>query len=404
LVVTGAWPDFDAERLLADVHHICEAAVDFWHAPLESPPFDRYVFMLNVVDDGYGGLEHAFSTALIAARRDLPSKHQTALSEGYTTLLGLISHEYFHAWNVKRLMPSAFKKIDYTRENHTELLWFFEGFTSYYDDLLLVRAKRLDGASYVKLLAKTINQVLTTPGRLVQSVAQASFDAWTKYYRPDENTPNSTISYYTKGALVALAFDLTLRLENSSLDKVMQNLWHTSQAGTHPIDAATILKALNQAAKRSMQIEFTQWVHGTLDLPLKPLLAKFGIDWLENESSMAQQLGLRASESALTGIKISHVFNQGVAQRTGLMVGDELIAVNNWRVRHLQELPRLITPSKPTTLTVVRDQRLLTLDLLDAHHCPPYCPTVTLTAAPDSTLTPATQAMRQAWWHHSSKT
>jgi predicted metalloprotease with PDZ domain len=190
---------------------ICETAIRFWHPGRAAR---RYVFMLNAVEDAYGGLEHRASTALICKRADLPrigAPDSAAVGEGYVTLLGLISHEYFHTWNVKRLKPAEFAPYDYTRENYTELLWFFEGFTSYYDDLLLRRAGLIDDAAYCKLLTKTINQVLQAPGRRVQSVAQASFDAWVRYYRPDENTPNSTISYYTKGALVALCLDLAAR-------------------------------------------------------------------------------------------------------------------------------------------------------------------------------------------------
>ncbi len=231
-VVSGAGAWFDGQRLLDDTRRICEAQIRFWHGD-QAPPFERYVFQLAVVDDGYGGLEHRNSTALIAGRRDLPRRGQAAgeLTEGYVTLLGLISHEYFHTWNVKRLKPAEFLPYDLSRENHTELLWFFEGFTSYYDDLFLLRCGLIDQARYLKLLAKTINQVLATPGRQVQSVAQASFDAWLKYYRPDENSANATVSYYTKGALVALTLDLRLRGEGrGSLDDVMRRLWQTSGA------------------------------------------------------------------------------------------------------------------------------------------------------------------------------
>jgi predicted metalloprotease with PDZ domain len=160
--------------------------------------------MLNAVADGYGGLEHRNSTALICQRNDLPRLQVDKLSDGYTTLLGLISHEYFHTWNVKRLRPAEFSRYDYTQENYTQLLWFFEGFTSYYDDLLLRRANLIDEAQYLRLINKTINQVLQTPGRHVHSVAQSSFEAWTKYYRQDANSINLTVSYYTKGAWVAL--------------------------------------------------------------------------------------------------------------------------------------------------------------------------------------------------------
>ena len=234
-VVAGALPGFDGARLLADTKKICEEEIRFWHEkslPKKKPPFANYLFMLNAVDDGYGGLEHRNSTALICNRKDLPRVGEPKVSEGYTTLRGLISHEYFHTWNVKRLRPSEFTSYDYTQENHTELLWFFEGFTSYYDDLLLTRAGLLDSAGYLKLLNKTINQVMQTPGTKVQSVAQASFDAWVKYYRQDENTPNSTVSYYTKGSLVALCFDLTLRHDgHTTLDDVMRALWLRCKAG-----------------------------------------------------------------------------------------------------------------------------------------------------------------------------
>ena len=189
-VVAGALPDFDGERLLADAKRICETELRFWHAG-KKPPQARYVFMLNAVDEGYGGLEHRDSTALIAARRELPQRGKPELSDGYVVLLGLISHEYFHTWNVKRLKPREFERYDYTQENYTELLWFFEGFTSYYDDLLLLRAGLIDETRYLGLLAKTVSGVLGTPGRTVQSVAQASFDAWVKYYRSDENSPNA---------------------------------------------------------------------------------------------------------------------------------------------------------------------------------------------------------------------
>src|SRR5690606_29168225 len=146
-------------------------------------------------------------------------------------------------WNVKRMRPCDFARIDYACENYTELLWFFEGFTSYYDDLLLLRAGLIDEARYLGLVGKTLSGVLATPGRKLQSVAQASFDAWVKYYRGDENTPNATVSYYTKGSLVALALDLTLRTRGKgSLDEVMRALWASSRGG--PIGEDDIAQAL----------------------------------------------------------------------------------------------------------------------------------------------------------------
>ena len=360
-VVAGALPDFDGERVLAASKRICEAQIRFWHGR-KKPPFERYVFLLNVIEDGHGGLEHRASTALIASRRDLPQIGKADISDGYVNLLGLISHEYFHTWNVKRLRPAEFTRYDYTQENYTELLWFFEGFTSYYDDLFLVRCGLIDSARYLKLIARTVGGVLALPGRKVQSVAQASFDAWVKYYRGDENTPNATISYYTKGSLVALVLDLTLRREGrGSLDAVMRELWAASAGG--PIDEAQIRAALRQVGGRSYDAEIDAWVHGTDDLPLKELLAAVGVEWADEPATLAQRLGVRVSESALTGVKVSHVLRGGAGERAGLSPGDELLAVQGWRLRRLDDALRLLTPGKAASVLVARDQRVLTLAL-----------------------------------------
>ena len=172
------------------------------------PPFDRYLFQIAAVGDGYGGLEHRASTSLVCKRDELPRRGAARITDDYRRFLGLASHEYFHSWNVKRIKPAAFAPYDLARENYTRQLWAFEGITSYYDDLALVRSGVIDREGYLQLLGRTITTVLRDPGRQAQSVADSSFDAWIKYYRQDENTPNAVVSYYPKGALVALALDL----------------------------------------------------------------------------------------------------------------------------------------------------------------------------------------------------
>ncbi len=392
-IVAGALPDFDGERLLADTQRICEAAIAFWHGPDAPPPFERYVFMLNAVDDGYGGLEHRASTALIASRRDLPQRGRRELGDAQVTLLGLISHEYFHTWNVKRMRPRDFARIDYTCENYTELLWFFEGFTSYYDDLLLLRAGLIDEARYLSLVGKTISGVLATPGRKLQSVAQASFDAWVKYYRGDENTPNATVSYYTKGSLVALALDLTLRgAGTGSLDEVMRALWTTSRGG--PIDEDDIVAALTAVGGPAMADTLRRFVHGTDDLPLAELLKPLGVGWQHQGATAAQRLGLRASESALTGVKVTHVLRGGAAEAAGVCAGDELLAVNDWRLRRLDDAVRLLADGQRAELLVSRDQRLLRLPLA----LPPEAAGEgAVTLAVDTRADEAARALREAW-------
>jgi predicted metalloprotease with PDZ domain len=373
-VVAGAPPTFDSKRLLADTQKIVEAEMALWHGDTtkasSKPPFAKYVFMLSAVDDGYGGLEHRNSTALICNRRDLPRLQQKKPSDGYVTLLGLISHEYFHSWNVKRLRPAEFGRYDYSQEQYTQLLWFFEGFTSYYDDLLLRRAGLIDNAHYLKLLNKTINQVMQTPGAKVQSVAQSSFDAWMKYYRQDENTPNATVSYYTKGALVALCFDLTLRQAGkTNLDAVMRTLWKFCKAG--PMMQADFAEVLQKLSGRSFDAELAQWVHGTGALPLERLLAGQGVQVVEDKPQLAQRLGLRVAETNGT-VQVKVVLRGGAAEQAGFCAGDEWLAVGRprngqWRLSKLDDITLYIAEraGQPTDVQalVSRDKRLHILKL-----------------------------------------
>ena len=412
-VVSSAAPSFDGARLLADTQKIVEAQIQFWHPDLAAnpPPFNHYLFMLHAVGEGYGGLEHANSTALICNRADLPRLPASGVEstantpEGYTTLCGLISHEFFHTWNVKRLRPAEFAPHRYDRENYTELLWFFEGFTSYYDDLILRRAGLLDNTVYLKLLSKTINQVDQTPGQQVQSLAESSFDAWVKYYRPDANTPNATVSYYSKGALVALCLDLTLRLESrehshlqgadsidspATLDEVMRALWMRCNGG--PMEESDLLAVLQAVGGRSFAVEITAWVHGREPLPLAALLAAHGVASQEDPSQWAQQLGLRVQEKNGT-ITIKNVLRGGAAEIAGFAPGDEWLGIAlvqsaeslsatpdtaqaakpshalqniGWRIGEIAEIASLVglSPGLELQALVVRDQRILQLTLV----------------------------------------
>jgi predicted metalloprotease with PDZ domain len=360
LVVTGALPSFDGERLLQDTRRICEQQIRFWHGPTASaPPFQRYVFLLHAAEDGCSGLEHRNSTALVAPRRDLPRQRMEGLSDGLAAVLGLISHEYFHAWNVKRLKPADFETLDYARENHTRMLWFFEGITSYYDDLALLRCGLIDLERYLKQLSRSWQAIAATPGRQLQSLGDASFDAWIKYYRSDENTPNATVCYYQKGALVALALDISLRRDGSSLDEVMRELWE--QHGDGAIDEADVARAFETLSGRSYQAELAAWVHGTDELPIEALVADLGWQTRGERASLAAQLGLKLSEGALTGVQVRSVLSGGAACAAGVSAGDELLAVDGWRIRRLDEALAWIDPAQAFDLLLVRDQRVLSV-------------------------------------------
>ena len=338
VAITGRH-DCDTRRLGADLKKICERQIRFFHGRNAGPadaPFKRYVFQVMAVGDGYGGLEHRASSALICARNDLPHAGMRGMPEGYRSFLGLCSHEYFHTWNVKRIKPAAFAPYDLTQENYTRLLWAFEGFTSYYDDLFLVRSGVIDEAAFLSLLAKTAQGVLRGSGRMKQSLGDSSFDAWTKYYRQDENAPNAVVSYYTKGALVGLCLDLLLRSGSGgrrSLDDVMLALWRDYGA---PFDGAgrgvpedgvrqAAIAAAPALAGRIKRF-FDAAIDGTDELPLKKLLATVGVE-LRVDFGAKPALGARLA-AAPAGVKLTHVLDGGGAQQAGLSAGDVLIAVN----------------------------------------------------------------------------
>jgi predicted metalloprotease with PDZ domain len=344
IAVTGR-TDVDLDRLARDLAPVCAAQVALFEPRTRRAPFERYLFLTTAVGEGYGGLEHRDSTALLCGRNDLPWCGMAASSEGYRTFLGLASHEYFHAWHVKRIKPAAFVPYDFDREAYTRLLWVFEGFTSYYDDLMLARAGVVSPADYLKSLARTISTVLRGPGRTVQSVADSSFDAWVKYYRQDENSPNAIVSYYAKGALVALAIDLAVRKRTrgrASLDDVMRLLWrrygrdfYAPGGGPGPTQLGLPEEAfptlLREATGVALGATLARWVDGTDELPLARLFAPFGITLTLASADPSPALGVRTATRG-GELAIATAYSGGAAQRAGLSAGDVLVAIDGLRV------------------------------------------------------------------------
>jgi predicted metalloprotease with PDZ domain len=330
IAITGRH-DCDLERLCADLKKICEWQIRFFGEPA---PMARYVFLVTVVGEGYGGLEHRASTALLCARDDLPAPDMRGTTENYRNFLGLCSHEYFHTWNVKRIKPQAFIPYDLTRECPTTLLWAFEGFTSYYDDLALLRSGVIELKDWLELMAKTISNVQRNPGRLRQTLAESSFDAWSKFYRPDENTPNAVVSYYAKGALVALALDLTLRVGSKgrcSLDDVMRVLWQRYGQTGKGVGDDDIRLIAEEHSGLKLQRFFAEAVHGTGELPLAKLLTAVGITLSWEKSNERPSLGVKTSNEG-NELKLAAVFDGGAAQAAGLAAGDLLLAIDGLRV------------------------------------------------------------------------
>lgn len=374
IVVTGAGA-FDAKRLCADVQRICEAQIKLFDPAQGKAPFERYVFMLHASGDGYGGLEHRDSTALIAKRADLPQPSQantSDMSEGYITLLGLFSHEYFHAWNVKRIKPARFEPYDLEQENMTRLLWLFEGFTSYYDDLMLHRAGLINEAQYLKLLSKTLTSVMSNPGRLVESVADASFNAWIKYYRADENSPNSTISYYQKGALVALALDALIRTQSKAahtLDDVMRHLYARYLKGEAGVTEDGLPTLLQNAVKLPLATS-KQFVKDHIlsivdaDLPAIFKLLQIDILPVYDNSWGVTTLGGRL-DARDEGVFVAMVYTGGALQKAGLAKGDLIVAVASEQANRTrwEAVRKLLVVGQSVTVHYFRDGLLHTAQL-----------------------------------------
>lgn len=382
MAITGRVPNLDTERLAHDLQRICEYQIALFEPRTKRAPMTRYVFLTLAVGDGYGGLEHRASTALICARADLPVQGQSGMSEGYRSFLGLCSHEYFHAWNVKRIKPAVFAPYDLSQESYTPLLWLFEGFTSYYDDLTLVRTGLIDRATYLSLLAKTIHAVQKGSGRLKQSVADSSFDAWTKYYRQDENAPNAIVSYYQKGALVALWFDLLIRTRTRgkrSLDDVMRALWRRyGRDFYHPhggvgVSDADVAALFDEVTGLALKPVFDHAVRGTKDLPLAEVLAGFAIQLQQRPNKTLPTLGVRTRKEG-NECKLASVYEGGAAHAAGMSAGDTLVALDDLRITasNLDTLLGRYRAGDVVQLHAFRRDELMTFSVcLQPDHAPP---------------------------------
>lgn len=374
LVFTGITPNIDLERIAADCQRICQTEIDMFEPQSRQAPFadtaSRYVFMVMVTENGYGGLEHRSSTALMTGRNALPIKGKDQRTPEYTQFLGLVSHEYFHSWNVKRIKPQRFTPYDLSQATPTKLLWVFEGFTSYYDDLFLLRSGLIEQAEYLRLLERTINNVLPAAGARKQSIAQSSYDAGNKYYRQNENSPNAIVSYYTKGALTAMCLDLYLRAETDgqrSLDDVMRLMWQEygrdfykgNQAG---IEEEGMVQIVREACDVDIS-DFVQcYVDGTEPLPLEELLFKSGSRVRLKKSPNSQGdawLGLKTRKQCCQ-LMISHVAEGSPAHLGGLSGLDTLAAIDGLQVRpdNFETLMKHYRPGDEVTIYVFRRDEL----------------------------------------------
>ncbi|MEC6125971.1 M61 family metallopeptidase [Acinetobacter ursingii] len=312
----------NVERLKSDLTKICETEI----AIFGSAPFKNYTFMTMATGNSYGGLEHCNSTSLITPRNDLPKANEPEEpSEDYQRFLGLCSHEYFHSWLVKFIRPENFAQYNLHQESYTSLLWIFEGFTSYYDDLILLRSGVISQTSYLKLLKAQMDRYLQNPGRFIQSVSESSFDAWIKFYRQDENSNNAGTSYYNKGALVALCLDLGLRSYDSSLDALLRRLYENTQKGIQ-VNERTIFDLCKELTGQDWTERLSFLINTTEELPINELLPSFGLSY-EFKHDKALPFGLKLQDKP-EGVLIQQANRAGEGAKAGLSAQDVIVAID----------------------------------------------------------------------------
>lgn len=337
----------DLARIRKDLKGICEHHFKLFEKGLD---IKHYLFITLLTDKDYGGLEHTHSTALLFPRGDLPAITQKdIMPDGYRSFLGLCSHELFHTWHVKRIKPKVFLAPDLSQEVYSEQLWIYEGFTSYYDDFSLLRSKLIDKTSYLELLGQGLTRLIRTPGRTNQTLTQSSFEAWSKFYKQDENAPNAIVSYYNKGAIAAMCLDLQIRRQSHgtyTLDSVMRFLWKHYGIGL----SGTPNDVIQVIVRDGFGLNFDEFLHSALytteELPYETLLEEFGVKTHYRSRSGVKDQGGKAATAEVAapdlgfvygsdsaGLLVKQVTNGRAAEKAGLQKGDRLIAADNWDLK-----------------------------------------------------------------------
>ncbi len=345
----------DEKRLIKDLIAICEVELKLFKQPY---PFKEYLFQIMITEDGYGGLEHTNSTALLCSRNNLPYLNTQHPADKYLNFLELCSHEYFHSWNVKRIKPQVYQNAKLDKPVYTNQLWWFEGITSFYDGLFLNHANIINSDQYLDRLAKEMTRVYRMPGRFQQSVAESSWLTWTKFYQQDENAVNSIISYYTKGSLIALGLDLTIRAKTNnkqSLNNILLNLWQNYGLKNKGLPEFAIEKICSQVTGIDFTEFFKKYLYGTQDLDFISLFEPFGIEFTLRPANDLKdlggtsktqitsiQLGANLTNSQNKSIKVAQVWNEQSLSKAGIASGDEIIAINGYRMDNIEKLTELM--------------------------------------------------------------
>jgi predicted metalloprotease with PDZ domain len=350
------WLNQRFPNLLQDVAQVCRACCALMG--VERPPCSDYLFVLHLLDEGYGGLEHDNSCVLVFGRSSLEQP------QGYRKLLQLIAHEYLHQWNVRRLRPRELAPIDYHQPVIIPTLWFAEGVTSYVDQLLPLAAGLCSPEQVLEDLGSDLSRYQLTPGRAVQSLRESSQEAWVKLYRADAYSADSQVSYYLKGAVVALCLDLHLRRHGCSLALVLRDLWASHGRWRRGYSEEDLLTAFSRFTPDLKHL-LPEWLQGHQDPDLDGYLADVGLQ-LQPEMGSSAWAGFTCRGEP-SGLFVQRVVRHGPAQQAGLMVGDELIGVDGVRLRQIEQLPRRLRVSAPhqpgQSVLISRRSQLRSLEL-----------------------------------------
>jgi predicted metalloprotease with PDZ domain len=346
--------NFDVPTLKKDMAKVVQAATDVFGVN----PNKEYVFIIHNVVDGQGGLEHTNSTTLSVNR-------WTYQDAEYTGFLSLVAHEYFHLWNVKRVRPIELGPFDYDQENYTSLLWVMEGFTSYYEKLILVRAGFMSKEDFLNKLQGSINYVEGSVGTRVQPVAHASFDAWIKAYRPTENSANTSMTYYSRGSVIASIIDILI-IDNSKgkqcLDHFFQHLYKKYFIEMNRGFSETEFKAeLEKFVGKNLDEFYKKYIDGTEILPYAEVFDKVGISIIDN-TSFKPSFGATVREEG-GKVMVKNVRAGSSAEEAGISVGDEIVGCNSYRVDQamLEGMMSGLGTAETADLLIAREEKLFSV-------------------------------------------
>lgn len=349
------WGDakFDSDRIERDFAKIIKAEA----AIFGGLPYDRYVFILHVGPGLRGGTEHLNSTVLQLPQRAFEDETQ------YKVLLSLAAHEMFHTWNVKRLRPAALRNIDLSKENYTDLLWFCEGTTSYYDELIPVRAGLVAPEAYLKDVAESIYQRRARPAARVQSVAESSFDAWIKFNTSSPDDVNAIVSYYDTGALVSLLLDLELRRRSASkvsLDTLMRDMYEHFPAEGPGFTSHDLIEAATRLTGFRFEHFFNRYIYGTQRLPLEDNFDVVGLEMVAKDIEPHSYIGLLLQDEDGACV-VRSVLSDGPAYLAGVNPGDKIISMNGRSFKApdlMVHVDRQMAPGDTVWLQVLRRNRM----------------------------------------------